>query len=76
MLPFIAMTSCCLVGGVISDWLVKRWGQYVGRSLFGAFTLFLSGIFLIIGSHAQNPVTAALLLAGGAGALYLGQAIY
>ena len=42
-LPFIAMTTCCLLGGVISDWLVKHWGQYVGRSLFGAFTLFLSG---------------------------------
>jgi ACS family glucarate transporter-like MFS transporter len=74
--PFIATTSCCLLGGVMSDWLIKRWGQYVGRSLFGALTLFLGGVILIIGSHAHNPVTAALLLAGGAGALYLGQAIY
>ena len=24
MLPFIAMTTCCLLGGVISDWLVKH----------------------------------------------------
>jgi ACS family glucarate transporter-like MFS transporter len=76
MLPFIAMTSCCLIGGVISDWLVKKYGQYVGRSLFGAFTLFLAGVFLIIGSHAQDTVVAVLVLAGGAGALYLGQATY
>jgi ACS family glucarate transporter-like MFS transporter len=76
MLPFIAMTSCCLLGGVISDWLVKHRGQYVGRSLFGAFTLFLAGIFLIIGSHAQDTTVAVLVLAGGAGALYLGQATY
>jgi len=75
-LPFIAMTSCCLLGGVISDWLVKHKGQYVGRSLFGAFTLFLSAVFLIIGSHAQNTTVAVLVLAGGAGALYLGQATY
>ena len=75
-LPFIAMTSCCLLGGVISDWLVKCWGQYVGRSLFGAFTLFLSAIFLIIGSHATDTTVAVLVLAGGAGALYLGQATY
>ena len=75
-LPFIAMTSCCLLGGVISDWLVKKWGQYVGRSLFGAFTLFLAGIFLIIGSHAADTTVAVLVLAGGAGALYLGQATY
>jgi len=76
MLPFIAMTSCCLIGGVISDWLVKKYGQYVGRSLYGAFTLFLAGVFLIIGSHAQDTVVAVLVLAGGAGALYLGQATY
>ena len=76
MLPFIATTSCCLAGGVISDWLVKRWSPYVGRSLFGAFTLLVSGIILIIGSHAQNALVAALLLAATAGTLYLGQAIY
>ena len=75
-LPFIAMTTCCLLGGVISDWLVKKWGQYVGRSLFGAFTLFLAGVFLIIGSHAADTTVAVLVLAGGAGALYLGQATY
>ena len=76
MLPFIAMTSCCLIGGVISDWLVKHYGQYTGRSLFGAFTLVLAGLFLIVGSHAQDTTIAVLVLAGGAGALYLGQATY
>jgi MFS transporter, ACS family, glucarate transporter len=75
-LPFIATTTCCLFGGVLSDWLIKRRGQYIGRSVFGAFTLFLGGVILIIGSHAQNPVAAAVLLAGGAGGLYLGQAVY
>ena len=75
-LPFIAMTLCCLLGGVISDWLVKHKGQYVGRSLFGAFTLFLAGIFLVVGSQAQDTTVAVLVLAGGAGALYLGQATY
>ena len=54
MLPFIATTSCCLLGGVISDWLVKRHSPYIGRSLFGAFTLVLSGVILIVGGHAQN----------------------
>ena len=75
-LPFIAMTVCCLLGGVISDWLVKHKGQYVGRSLFGAFTLFLAACFLIVGSQAQDSTVAVLVLAGGAGALYLGQATY
>jgi ACS family glucarate transporter-like MFS transporter len=76
MLPFISMTVCCLVGGVVSDWLVKRWGQYFGRSLYGAFTLVLTGCFLIVGSQAQDATVAVLVLAGGAGALYLGQATY
>ena len=76
MLPFIATTSCCLLGGFISDWLVRRRGSYAGRSLFGACTLLLSGIILIIGARAQDGIAAALLLAGAVGALYLGQAVY
>ncbi len=76
MLPFIATTTCCLLGGVISDWLVKHKSPYIGRSVFGAFTLGLAGIILIIGGHAENAVAASLLLAAGAGAIYLGQAVY
>jgi len=75
-LPFIAMTVCCLFGGALSDWLVKHKGQYFGRSLFGAFTLFLAAAFLIVGSQAKDPIVAVLVLAGGVGALYLGQATY
>ena len=76
MLPFISMTTCCLIGGVISDWLVKHKGQYVGRSLYGAFTLFLTAAFLVVGSHVRDSTLAVVVLAGGAGALYLGQATY
>jgi ACS family glucarate transporter-like MFS transporter len=75
-LPFIAMTSCCLLGGVISDWLVKKKGQYFGRSLFGAFTLFLTAALLLVGGNAHNPYVAIAILACAAGALYLGQATY
>jgi ACS family glucarate transporter-like MFS transporter len=76
MLPFIATTSCCLLGGVVSDWLVKNWSPYIGRSLFGACTLLFAGLILILGDHAPDAVVAALLLAGGVGVLYLGQAVY
>ncbi|HEU0161056.1 MAG TPA: MFS transporter [Rhizomicrobium sp.] len=76
MLPFIAMTTCSVLGGAISDWLVKHKGQYVGRSLYGAATLFLTSIFLVIGSQVQDTTLAVLVLAGGAGAVYLGQACY
>ncbi|HEY0266704.1 MAG TPA: MFS transporter, partial [Rhizomicrobium sp.] len=76
MLPFIAMTSCCLLGGVFSDWLVKHKGQYVGRSLYGAFTLFLTCALLLLGGNAHDPYVAIMILACAAGALYLGQATY
>jgi ACS family glucarate transporter-like MFS transporter len=76
MLPFIAMTSCCLLGGVFSDWLVKHKGQYVGRSLYGAFTLFLTCALLLLGGNAHDPYVAIVILACAAGALYLGQATY
>jgi ACS family glucarate transporter-like MFS transporter len=76
MLPFIAMTSCCLLGGIFSDWLVKKKGQYVGRSLYGAFTLFLTCALLLLGGNAHNPYVAIVILACAAGALYLGQATY
>jgi len=61
---------------VVSDWLVKKKGQYFGRSLFGAFTLFLTCALLLIGGNAHNPYVAILVLASAAGALYLGQATY
>jgi len=76
MLPFIAMTSCSLLGGMLSDWLVKVRGQYTGRSLYGAVTLLATAVFLVIGSQVQNTTLAVLVLAGGAGAVYLGQACY
>ena len=51
-------------------------GPYVGRCVYGALTLFLAAVFLVIGSHAENTTMAVLALAGGAGALYLGQSTY
>ena len=75
-IPFIAMTTCCLAGGVVSDWLVKKKGQYIGRSVFGAFTLFLTCGLLLVGGNAHNPYVAIAILACAAGALYFGQATY
>jgi ACS family glucarate transporter-like MFS transporter len=76
MLPFIGMTLGSLMGGWISDRLCNRYGQYAGRSLWGAFTLFLAAGFLIVGSQATNTGVAVVVLALGAWACYLGQAAY
>jgi ACS family glucarate transporter-like MFS transporter len=76
MIPFLAMTVCCLGGGIASDWLSKRFGMRYGRCGIAAFSLVLTAVFLIIGSHVRGPYTAGIILAGGAGALYLSQSSF
>ncbi|MDE3199588.1 MAG: MFS transporter, partial [Acidobacteriota bacterium] len=76
MLPFLAMTVCCLVGGAISDWLTQRYGVRLGRSGLGALSLGATSIFLALGARVENAYTAGIVLAGGAGALYLSQSCF
>jgi ACS family glucarate transporter-like MFS transporter len=40
------------------------------------FSLVLTAIFLVVGSHAKSAAAASLILAGGAGALYLSQSSF
>ena len=76
MLPFLSMTLCCLVGGVLSDRLSKAYGLRVGRAGLAAAALILTTFFLILGSQVHSPQLAGLILAGGAGALYLSQSSF
>lgn len=76
MLPFLSMTVCCLAGGAISDWLSRAYGLRVGRSGLAAVALFLTAIFLVLGSQVRSPELAGVILAGGAGALYLSQSSF
>jgi ACS family glucarate transporter-like MFS transporter len=76
MLPFLSMTVCCLVGGVLSDRLTERYGLRVGRCVLAAVSLVVTALFLVIGSQAESPQLAGLILAGGAGALYISQSSF
>src|SRR5580698_3281608 len=76
MLPFLSMTVCCLVGGALSDRLSKAYGLRVGRSGLASVALFLTAIFLVLGSQVHSPQLAGIILAGGAGALYLSQSSF
>jgi MFS transporter, ACS family, glucarate transporter len=76
MLPFIAMTVCCLLGGVINDAVVKRHGLRLGRCGLPVIALLLTAVFLVFGSMAESAGTATVILAGGAGAIYLAQSAY
>lgn len=76
MLPFLAMLVCCLVGGAVNDRLTKRLGARVGRCWLAAFAMAVAGIFIALGAEAHGVRLASIVLAGGAGALYLSQSSF
>ena len=75
-LPFLAMAISCPLGGVISDMLTRSAGRRVGRCGVAAFAIALAGVFLAFGSSVDNARLASVVLAGGAGALYLSQSSF
>ena len=76
MIPFMAMTVCCLGGGFISDRLTKTVGLRWGRGGIAVVSFALTAVFLVVGSHVRGPYAASMILAGGAGALYLSQSSF
>jgi MFS transporter, ACS family, glucarate transporter len=76
MLPPVAMSVCSLLGGAISDRLTKWRGPRMGRCGVATFGIALAGIFIAFGSQVDSARLASLVLAGGAGALYLSQSSF
>lgn len=76
MLPFLAMGLCSPLGGLASDWLSRRLGKRVGRCVFSCVAMALAAAFVIMGTLVSGPRLASVVLAGGAGALYLSQSCY
>jgi ACS family glucarate transporter-like MFS transporter len=76
MIPFIAMTICCLGGGFISDRLSRRIGLRWGRGGIAVLSFALTAVFLVVGAEVRGPYAASIILAGGAGALYLSQSSF
>ncbi len=76
MLPFIAMSIGSIVGGLISDYLTGRYGKRVGRCGVAVFGIGVCAIFTGLGTQVASPQLASLVLAGGAGALYLSQSSF
>jgi len=76
MLPFLAMLVCCLLGGAINDRVTKWRGPRLGRCGLAACAIAVAGIFIGFGSQVQSARLASVVLAGGAGALYLSQSSF
>jgi MFS transporter, ACS family, glucarate transporter len=75
-LLFLTMAACSPLGGAISDKLTKLYGKRIGRSGIAVFALLLTAIFLGFGSQVHSARLASVVLAGGAGALYLSQSSF
>lgn len=76
MLPFLAMLVGCLLGGAINDRLTKWRGPRLGRCGLAAVAMAVAGFFIALGSQVQSARLASVVLAGGAGMLYLSQSSF
>src|SRR5277367_1372710 len=63
-------------GGVLNDRLTRNYGLRTGRCALASAALFLTAGFLVLGSQVHSPSLAGLILAGGAGTLYLSQSAF
>lgn len=76
MLPFIAMAVGSTVGGHLSDVLTRRYGKRTGRCGVAIAGIALAAIFIALGTQVASARLASVILAGGAGALYLSQSSF
>jgi len=70
------MTLGSLLGGVSSDWLARVSSPRIGRCYLPAYALFQTGILLLIGSRVHSALAATIVLACGAGSLYVSQSCF
>lgn len=75
-LPFIAMAVFCIAGGKVSDAMTRSYGPRTGRCILASIAVFIAGIFVATGALAENARVASVILAGGAGALYVSQSSF
>lgn len=76
MLPFLAMAVACPLGGILSDWITQWRGARLGRCGVAGVAIGLAAIFIALGSQVAGARLASIVLAGGAGALYLAQSSF
>jgi len=76
MLPFIAMACAAPLGGWVADWMTRRYGKRAGRCGVAMFGIALAAVFLALATQVESAQVASMVLAGGAGALYLAQSAF
>jgi MFS transporter, ACS family, glucarate transporter len=76
MLPFLAMAAGSGLGGLASDILARAFGRRVGRCGVAFCGIAIAAGCIGAGTHLASARAASLVLAGGAGALYLAQSAF
>ena len=61
-LPFAFGVVACLVGGSLSDAIIRRWGKAWSRRLVGVAGLTLAGVAIVSVPWAKDTVTLGFLL--------------
>jgi ACS family glucarate transporter-like MFS transporter len=59
-----------------SDRLTRRYGPRLGRCVLASVVILGTAFFLAFGSKVENARLASVVLAGGAGSLYLAQSSF
>jgi ACS family glucarate transporter-like MFS transporter len=75
-LPFIAMALASWLGGLTSDKLVASSGKRFARCGVAGLSMLGASIFVFVATRVVDARVAALVLAGGAGALYFAQSAF
>jgi MFS family permease len=68
-LPFIVGACANLGGGLLSDFLVKRFGLKIGRRTVGSLGLGLAALFMFLTALTPSKTAAAIFLAAGYGSM-------
>lgn len=76
VLPFIGMAIASPLGGVIADAITKRINKRAGRCGIAVIGMALAALFIAGAMAVTSATLASLMLAGGAGALYLSQSSF
>ncbi|MDB6082144.1 MAG: major facilitator superfamily 1 [Gammaproteobacteria bacterium] len=75
-LPFVAMALASSLGGLASDKLLGVIGKRAARCGIAGASLAAASIFVWLATQVADARVAALVLAGGAGALYFAQSAF
>jgi ACS family glucarate transporter-like MFS transporter len=75
-LPFIAMALASSLGGLFSDKILPHVGRRAARCGVAGLSLLIASAFVWLATQVDDARVAAMVLAGGAGALYFAQSAF